>query len=43
MWCEFEANDPCPRDNVEQHLSAIGFTPVETRGTTLARYQRSRD
>ena len=43
LWCEFEANDPCSRAEIEEHLSAAGFTPrVETVGKRLARYLRAR-
>jgi FkbM family methyltransferase len=41
LWCEFEANDPCSRTQIEEHLSAADFTPVETVGQTLARYHRA--
>jgi FkbM family methyltransferase len=41
LWCEFEANEPCSRDQIDEHLSAADFTPVQTVGQTLVRYRRA--
>jgi hypothetical protein len=40
LWCEFEANEPCPPALIEEHLVAAGFTPVEHVAPTLTRYSR---
>jgi FkbM family methyltransferase len=40
LWCEFEVNEPCPRERIEEHLSAAGFMPAEHVGQTLARFHR---
>jgi len=41
LWCEFETNEPCPREQIEGHLTAAGFTLAQTIPPTVVQYLRT--